>query len=530
MTSFLDRSRGVLLAALLLSSSLALSFTPWLASKVSAVSGYDNTVHTTETLYTSMTNFYIGGSNKTCSQSSDLSTTLFDGIRTNDDLFIYGDLDMEAIRASLDEAYANGSYSVTQGFVRAPLGNGNGTMEYILLVWSESGDGALNFTGSTPTTTLNAAADDFQFLMIGNRPLAGYGSVNCNLVVTQNFSGYNFPNKVVSSEDQNQTTGNDGFYRETRQVFVTSGFDITYPPGYEGTPIPENELRRRINPSVGYTLFSDGRLFAMGLSTPPCLPVGLTETTGCVSNYRLIYSVSLEDEVLFEQTVDRTEPFNAVLPGYETYQLRVQFVLPSGPVPPISPDVIAMPVTFVLVFDGTGVDGGTIGNDCEVVGDVFVCEAADPYEDCSLLYNYVTIADTTFPLISIESLVCSVNNFGLWLRSTLISLFVPGYSFYQNWYQSITTFFESKLGFLGTSIGFLFNLLGAVVTGAVATSCIIAPPGEIFGTPLVINVCDLEGIIGSSAFTAMQVVIIGVTMVVLITAGVRKYFEVVDRR
>lgn len=299
---------------------------------------------------------------------------------------------------------------------------------------------------------------------------------------------------------------------------------INYPDDYEGQIPPEVTPGGNVyRPEIGYYTTTDNFIKALltdGTSNDVCIPVGLDEITGCVAPLlRWTVFAANGTTVLNTVTQQSRQPYEFKLPGNDTYYLQAEFVHPGAPIAPFSSDITLQITRVQINANGTFLTGGTGANDCSVVDGVYTCEPASPLEDCS---TYGTDFGGYFQ--------CVINNFGIWLRSTLTDLFVPKYSFFQSWTSDFGQFLNSKLGFLYTSFSTITTLFGGIITNGATGTCAVDPPGDLFGAPVSFDVCLFEESFGSTIWGIMQGVVISLTILALVFAGYRKYLEVVDHR
>jgi hypothetical protein len=304
--------------------------------------------------------------------------------------------------------------------------------------------------------------------------------------------------------------------------FFTTVDPIPLPSGYAGEVIPDSFIiAPTLSPEIGYSLYDDLRITALSLALNGfCIPVGLTETTGCATNYQLHYVMydSL-DVVIDDQYLEEYEVYEYKFAGVDTYYFEVSYASPPPPGLPLSPGAQYKTVRFQLDVDGLFKDGGTGLETCVDDGLQVNCDGATPLADCS---TFGTDVGGYFQ--------CVMTNFGIQMQSWLRDLFMPRHSFFNGWSSNLGDFLNSKLGFVATSFAFVASLFGGIIEGAATTSCTIAPPGTLFGQPFSINVCQFATIIGSTPWGVMQGLIVSLTVLALIFAGYRKYLEVVNHR
>lgn len=298
-------------------------------------------------------------------------------------------------------------------------------------------------------------------------------------------------------------------------------FELNYPAGYEGpvlNPIVEGD---NFAPEIGFHVTTENEIKALSIAPQDlCIPVGLTEVTGCIQP-RLFWQVYAPDHttVLDQRSTEIFTPYSFRLPGNDTYYFEVSYTHPGPPFAPFNDSAILVKTTFIINANGTFVVGGTGVQDCSIVGGVNECGAPDPLEDCS-----------TYGVDIGGYFQCIINNFGIWLRNVLIDLFVPRYSFFTSWTDEFGQFLNSKLGFVYTSFATITTLFTGIISNGASGTCAINPPGELFGATVSFDVCYFEETFGSTIWGLMQGVVISLTILALAFAGYRKYLEVVDHR
>ena len=299
------------------------------------------------------------------------------------------------------------------------------------------------------------------------------------------------------------------------------GFNLDYPPDYAGQTLdPVAPELTKYFPEIGFHTTTDNELKAIYTGAQDiCIPVGLTEETGCVTP-TLHWAISdLDNNLIYDSFGDLFEPFSYKFPGNDEYIFSVGFDHPGPPFAPYLPDISLPSVIFRLNINGTFVAGGTDLQNCVDSPDGKDCGIPNPLEDCS---TYGADIGGYFQ--------CIINNFGIWLRNTLISLFVPKYSFYSSWQNDFGQFLNTKLGFVYTSFTFITSIFTGIISSGATGSCTIAPPGTLFGASFAINVCIFQDIVGNAVWGIVQGIVIGLTIIALCFASYRKYIEVVEHR
>lgn len=301
---------------------------------------------------------------------------------------------------------------------------------------------------------------------------------------------------------------------------IVSTLPFTIPsPDYEGE-IP-NTINNATNvyPLVSYTVDTDNTVNALnsGVFEDVCINVG-NPTSGCAIPNIAWYITDDANNVINSFTNGLKAPYTFKLPGNGTFYLHATYSLPPPFLLP-SPDINLVTTRIQIDANGTFQKGGTGVNECSIVSGIYECEPADPLEDCS-----------TYGLDVGGYFQCIINNFGIWLRNTLINLFVPSYSFFSTWTTSFGEFLNTKLGFVYSSFAMITSLFGGIISSGINTSCTLTTSGTLFGAPFSVDVCNFQEIVGNTVWGIVQGLVISLTILALAFAGYRKYLEVVDHR
>lgn len=258
---------------------------------------------------------------------------------------------------------------------------------------------------------------------------------------------------------------------------------IVYPPDYAGVII--NPTLPPVNgtnyaPEIGFHLDDTNTLSALTLNANVCLPVGLEEQTACLEP-KLRWQIFESDGTteLHNEVTNLTAPFSYKFPSIDDYVFQVTYVPPSPPAAPILPTVILVPTKFEINANSTFVIGGTGKQDCAVVAGVNECGAPNPLEDC-----------TTYGTNIGGYMQCIFNNFGIWLRNTLIDLFIPSTRAMQRSFENFQTSMQNQFGFLYTGMGMIVQWLQTLLI--VTPNCNINLGGTFFSAPISFNFCYFE--------------------------------------
>lgn len=446
-----------------------------------------------------------------------------------------------AFQSQLTTALASGTVNVT--LVTPQTGGNPGLMARVDALWpTQRPRSFVNIIFSTnPDQLANLlVGDDLTDILVQSTYNNGY--YNATLYIdndgTYIFNCASFSDSGCSYEYTNHTSSCTAFGSLTNWIaYVGTGwsypphqfysyyttFDIEYPEDWEQPRIPNEAPPPPVDgdgyaPQIGYNTTTENVLSGLYIGdTDICIP---TTAGGCVTPM-LRWSVYLEgsDEPLNTKATELFTPYSFKLPGNDTYIFKISYTNPGVPFAPFDPEINLITTQFTINANGTFVVGSTVLNGCETTGSTQDCGEADPLEDC-----------TTYGLDIGGYFQCIINNFGIWLRNSLIDLFVPKYSFFTAWNSSFQTFMNDKLGFVYTSIGFIGTLFTGMVTGASTPRCLVEPGGSFFGATFTVDVCTIQDLIGNTAFGILQGIVIASTVVLVILASYRKYQEVTEKR
>lgn len=307
-------------------------------------------------------------------------------------------------------------------------------------------------------------------------------------------------------------------------LYVVKNYKFLAPDGYEGNLPPSgNPPSTEIRPVGVYRV--ENRSF--NITSAKSLQQIIRENGVLyqLNGYLTYYVYKCTDgtydncsELVYSQdNLIESDQFNYVFPETGHYVVSYGYTFP-GPVPkPVNPpsgEFTYPPMSYQLNIDGSSYIGQPGQEGC-IDG---LCPAPSPYEDCS---EYGTDI--------IGGIGCQVRNFQVWLRVTLTGLFAPSPGFMKEYQENLTSFFNEKLGFLATSVGFIGNTFTTIINSASQTKCTVTPDGTFFGSRFTIDVCKFQEIF-PAGFAVLQNIIVGITSVGLFFAALRKYHEVVDRR
>jgi len=450
--SFLTVSRRVLLPALLLVSSLALSLSPFITSPTSAAPGDAYPTICTDTLN--------------------------DGWKAR----------ILAIDSSFDEE--NDAYVI---FQQTPTGSpATVNSGRYFIQWGDPGNIVLTYEDPIPSSSNTGV----KFSFPASPARSGQTYLYADNSSAPQFTTYPWP--FGASGMQLTDTGS------SRDSCIILTNNVSFVGDFSGAPLYPG-MSPNVYPKVGYTL-DDRNLSALIYERDPIV-------ANC-SNNGVHWTLSSPTEVIDEQFKSIYDVYTYTMPGVDTYTLEAEYYsgVPCAPLP-----LNYIPTLLHLNVNGESVTGSTDLNSCTTTAGVFNCDEADPYADCS---TYGTDVG--------GYVQCVIANFGVFLRALLVSLFVPPVSVLDGFYEQITTFMDTKLGFIYTSLASVVNMLTGMITSAATPDCVLNPPGTLFGSPVEFNLCTFEDNF-PAAFAVMQTLVIGATVVGFTFAFYRKYNEVVDR-
>jgi len=300
---------------------------------------------------------------------------------------------------------------------------------------------------------------------------------------------------------QTGTSGRDSFnYSDAGNNGQTAIIESTFPfnnvpDGYEGlTPPGEPSSNKdRMYPLVGYTITDDNVLNALsaGIFEEICVPVG-DPTSGCAKPQIRWQVLDQDNEVLKTYTNAMANPFTFQFPTIGTFYLEATYVLPPPFLAP-SPNVELTTVRIEMQPNGTFQKGGTGANECSFQDGKYICEPASPFEDCSTYGGVFPfgLAGVGEPADVIGGFSCIINNFGIFLRNTLINLFVPDSKKLQTTLDSFSQSLQSQFGFVYTGFVMVVQWLNAILT--INPQCNFdMGPATFFGARISVNFCYFE--------------------------------------
>lgn len=363
-------------------------------------------------------------------------------------------------------------------------------------------------TGQSSIGVINNASSPNGEIYIANLTTASSGPHVGELY----FSG---PNAIASGPTgwgQRENLSCYEYLSSNGPIEYTTSYSEVYPPIDEGG-------EHIYTPEIGYSINTNLSLSVLYTGSQDVFIPSNQEGGKVVPKIK--YTVYGPDGTTVLNTVTQglSTPYSYQFAGQDDYFLEVTYVHPGFPYAPFETGAVLKPVRFELDVNGTFMSGGTSLNTCTDTGTVVDCGAANPLEDCS---TYGTDIGGYFQ--------CVVNNFGIQLQEWLKDLFVPKYSFFNGWTTDFSTFLNEKLGFLYKSLSLVGTLFTGLVSAAGTEVTSITFPGEFFGSPFVVDIGALRGIIGDISWFVLQGIVISITIIALTIAAYRKYIEAVDQR
>jgi len=301
-------------------------------------------------------------------------------------------------------------------------------------------------------------------------------------------------------------------------IFTT--YPVNYPAGYDGDNIPGDFIIPGVVfPQIEYTV--SGTTITARYIGPSCIPAGSGDPnpSACYV-FNLAWTLYDNDgNIIDQKTSTATDTYTFTASDYDHYDLSVGFLNKGVPFANFLPNDYIDVLTAYIEMYVDGSNSFTANNlNCVVDDTRCISPEVTPYEDCS-----------TYGTDIVGGLGCVINNFGIFLRGMLITLFVPPQQFFTEWSDQFGQFLNEKLGFISYAVLYINTFMSQIINGMFAPACTFTAPGELFGAPFSIDVCTFE-YLSTGVWTLMQSLIIGLTAIALIFAGLRKYNEVVDQR
>lgn len=368
----------------------------------------------------------------------------------------------------------------------------NAFRQTVTIYWAQQDDTELDWSTSSVSLEKNHNQDEDFYLVqiIAERDHDGTGGCGAHYINFQRVSS------VVVSNDQTTLL-------DVRNVFLGGTYDTNYPVDYGGT-----DVRQTYKPPLTFypefefivENFDIRATYQGNIPYDYEYPVS-TRWTMLGKDSNGAYVVQLDQQVLGE-----FDTYSYSTAQHGEYELKLEWLIdPPGQYPP--PDTIG--VRHQRLFtDGSIYSGNTSTNDCNGG----ICEQPSPYQDCSTL-----------------DLVCNFGNFQIWLRTTLITLFVPSSSFVNQYFNDLNNFIQEKLGLLIYPVTFLIGMLNDIIAAAGSPQCTFNPGGTFWGAPVQLDVCVVENN-WPTVWTALSSIVRSLTIVALIVALYRKLLSILGSR
>lgn len=500
MKYFLDKSRYAFLAVLVGLSSLLLPLSSVLTSTVNAASIYDDLIVQAPDPTIKRVSYYDTPNCANPNTFDSVDSTIFT-LRNYISSYTGTTPQSTLIDQFENATSTNKSWSIIKSTEYESSSTSNtDRRERIDITWSASEDLQYIFTGEGFSREVpNLSTPGRKYMSIR------YSSDDCTFTLTESYS------VAQMGSLQKPTYSVSGQFN----YVLVNNLDIDYPDDYEGDRPSDNSPLIYVQPNFTYNVNSN--VFTATHTGDGCIR-GVIDPSVC-SIPKISWGVQLDDGDWTYTTTLVGETFNYVATEYGHYNFSALYVDSGVPYAPLPTEYEYRTTVIQAYIDGFN-NYNADTSMCSVSPDGYkVCEEVSPYEDCM-----------EYGIDLIGGIGCQLRNLTVAWQSMLTRLFVPIPTFFNSYYDQFGTYLNNKLGFIYSSIAAVFGILGGVVTGAATTSCTLTPPGTIFGAPVVFNVCQFQSVIGNTPFVAIQTLIIGITVVTLVFAGIRKYQEVVSQR
>lgn len=453
MTTLKRRVLCGLLGVLFVASSIV-SFTGYSAS---AASEYDDWYNLENPLQMQRQNYY-GSQNCSATIGSEWSSYL-----TNPENWSNTNSDLnEQARQEFNQAVSNGRmWGASKSRSPAP---GNGYQDTMTIFYNNNENNTdLIWTGGevfAPNTGYVQVSfnDSCELKLLNSSP----SSVGIYQVVVSNLQFYATP--IVN--------------------LLVSGYNANYPPGYDGTPINETIVNKiRITPEFSYDV-SDRKLKARIIGELPFR-----------ERLQIRWSLQNADnnsQIIETKVISPDGLYEAEVPSKGQWLL---YATPINPVPnlPIPDEYSLHSKIQVINFDGSSFSSDTTKSDCANNGDFNFCQEYSIYNDCSEFAGVAPygIGGGSFPDI-IGGFGCQLQNFGIFITTTLKFLFVPSDNFINNQLSQFGDWLEEKFGFIADAFTFVIELLRTTLQ--INPQPVLTIPGnpEFFGATIRVDFSQMQ--------------------------------------
>jgi|GEM_PF-4163956 len=406
--------------------------------------------------------------------------------------------EMSRARTSFQAALSSGRWGVSQHseYVANSSRGTSGSFRVVQVFWTE--DNSLALTWQTD----------------GGIDVTGSGvhsiSIGCGNVVFGNSSdnpvawAYSGATRISNSTPFHATPTTNAEAYGIANFFVYTDHP-NYPTGYGGIQIPSS-FTPKADFYVPYNLNVDDKNITV---TPKSVNTGgkCWKWAATLIKKGTSTSDNLADWEVISETdyLASNEPAHLRAKDYGTdYAIGMLAYDCDAPAPKISDSYnLKLERISPLKVDGSSYVLDSDNLNCDSGG---VCEEPSPYENCS-----------TYGTDLIGGLGCVMRNFGVFLRSLFVTLFVPTPGFLKDYFSSFKDFITTKLGFLVWPLQWAIDFINAFFNGLNGTNNICSWSfGNIFNSDFKLNFCSLEQNF-PSVFNTARYMIQGLTVFVLIS-------------
>lgn len=399
-------------------------------------------------------------------------------------------------KASFQAALDHGRWGVSQ---HAEYGSG-GYFKVVSVFWTEDTSLALAWNNEG-IDAVSPNSGNLHSIHIGCRKVVfGNGGSEPIAWAYSTSGGLRISNDKPYNPAPTNTTEDDGIVN----LFVYTDHP-NYPTGYTGTSIPSS-FTPKTDFYVPYILNVDDKNITI---TPKSVDTGgkcwkwastLVKKGNSTSDNLGDWEVIAETDYLASN-----EPANLKAKAYGTdYAIGMLAYDCNAPAAKISDTYnLKLERIYPLKVDGSSYVLDSDNLNCDNGG---VCEEPSPYEDCS-----------TYGTDLIGGLGCVMRNFGVFLRSLFITLFVPTPGFLKDYFSEFKDFITTKLGFLVWPLQWAVDFVNAFFNGLSGTNNICGWSfGNVFNSNFKLNFCSLEQNF-PTAFNTARYMIQAFTVFMLIT-------------
>lgn len=485
--------KRILLASLMLFASILSSLLP--AFPASAASLYDTAYQPTDEIH----EYYPFGSYQ-CPTKTDLSTSWSSYI-TDESKWQFGQTTWApAMKQSLQNAFAHGRWGVSMTLNNNGATDGNHIAQ-VTVFWTE--DTSLSLEWLSDGGTKYVRTNSVKAAIITCAKLYSGGN-DQPLALPVEWDGTTIVPRQVMVSNSNPYSPSGAYDTVTKNFFVYTDHP-NYPPDYAGPSIPASH-----NPKpdfyVPYILNVDDK--KLTIAPKPADTGGkcwkwastLVKKGTSTSDNFADWEVISETDYLASN-----EPAELKARDYgNDYAIGMMPYNCDAPAVPISDSYnLKLERIFPLKIDGSSYILDSDDLNCDNGG---ICEQPSPYEDCS-----------TYGTDLIGGLGCVMRNFGVFLRSLFVTLFVPTPGFLKDYFTEFKEFINTKFGFLIWPLTWSVDFVSAFFNGVNGTNNICNWSfGNIFNSDFKLNFCSLEQNF-PTAFNTARYMIQAFTVFVLVS-------------